>query len=165
MPVSRIGIVFSVAQLSQVLAILLAPVIYRKYGLVTGIMYTQLAAALALGCLAVVPMAVPAAAIYTGYMALLWMSEPGMYSLLMSRVGVAERSSVSALNFFVISLASAIAAAAAGEGFARWGYPAVMAVTAGVAVIAAATFRGMLGEGAAARAGSAATAVAGADGS
>lgn len=145
MPVPRIGVVFSVAQLSQVLAILLAPLVYRKFGLVTGIMYTQLATALALACLAAVRVASAAAFIYVGYMAFQWMSEPGMYSLLMNEVLPAERSSASALNFFVISLASAIAAAFAGQGFARFGYPAVIGVTAVVAVLAALLFWLLLG--------------------
>jgi len=136
-PVPRIGVVFSLAQLSQVLAVLLAPLIYRKFGLVTGIIYTQLATALALACLAAARVASAAAFIYVGYMAFQWMSEPGMYSLLMNEVLPAERSSASALNFFVISLATAIAAASAGQGFARFGYPAVIGITAVVAALAA----------------------------
>jgi len=55
MPVERIGAVFSVSQFSQVLAILAAPVVYRKFGLVAGIVYMQLATALALAGLAVLP--------------------------------------------------------------------------------------------------------------
>jgi len=123
---------------------LLAPLIYKRFGLITGIMYTQIATALALGCLAAVPVASAAVVMYTGYMAFLWMSEPGMYSLLMSEVAPSERSGASALNFFVISLASAIAAAAAGQGFARFGYPPVMGVTAVVALVAAVAFRVLL---------------------
>jgi len=142
----RIGMIFSLAQLSQVVAILLAPIIYKKFGLVTGIMYTQLATAVALGGLAVAPIASAAAIIYTGYMAVQWMSEPGMYSLLMSEVTAEERSGASALNFFVISLGSALAAALAGEGFARFGYPVVIATIAGVSVIAGFMFRLLLGE-------------------
>jgi MFS family permease len=144
MSVPRVGMVFSLAQISQVVAILLAPLIYKRFGLITGIMYTQIATALALGCLAAVPIASAAVVMYTGYMAFLWMSEPGMYSLLMSEVAPSERSGASALNFFVISLASAIAAAAAGQGFARFGYPPVMGVTAVVALVAAVAFRVLL---------------------
>jgi len=144
MSVPHIGMVFSVAQISQVVAILLAPLIYKRFGLIAGIMYTQIATALALGCLAAVPIASAAVVMYTGYMAFQWMSEPGMYSLLMSEVAPSERSGASALNFFVISLASAIAAAAAGQGFARFGYPQVMGITAALAVVAAVAFRLLL---------------------
>lgn len=52
MPVQKIGLVLSSSQLSQVGAILLAPLIFRRFGLVTGIVYTQIATALALGWLA-----------------------------------------------------------------------------------------------------------------
>jgi MFS family permease len=144
MSVLHIGMVFSVAQISQVFAILLAPLIYKRFGLVPGIMYTQLAAALCMGCLAAVPIASAAAVLYTGYAGLQWMSEPGMYSLLMSEVSVSERSGASALNFFVVSLASVIAAAVAGQGFARFGYPKVIGFTAAFAVVAAIAFRVLL---------------------
>jgi MFS family permease len=147
MSVPRIGLVFSAAQLSQVFAILLAPFIYKRFGIITGIMYTQIATALALGCMATVPIASAAAVMYAGYSALQSMSEPGMFSLLMTEVAPWERSGASALTFFVISLASAVAAAGAGQGLARFGYPAVMGVTAVVAVVAAAAFRLLLSHG------------------
>ena len=86
MSVPRIGMVFSAAQLSQVLAVLLAPLIYKRFGLIAGIMYTQIATALALGCMAAFPIASAAAVMYGGYMALQSMSEPGMLSLLMTEV-------------------------------------------------------------------------------
>jgi predicted MFS family arabinose efflux permease len=73
------------------------------------------------------------------------MNEPGMYSLLMNQVKPAEQSGASALNFLVISLAQAIAAAVAGNSIARLGYPAVISVTAGVALAAAFSFRLLLG--------------------
>jgi MFS family permease len=144
MSVLHIGMVFSVAQISQVFAILLAPLIYKRFGIISGIMYTQLAAALCLGSLAAVPIASAAAVLYTGYAGLQWMSEPGMYSLLMSEVSPSERSGASALNFFVVSLASVIAAAVAGQGFARFGYPKVIGFTAAFAVLAAIAFRLLL---------------------
>jgi predicted MFS family arabinose efflux permease len=78
-------------------------------------------------------------------MAFQWMSEPGMFSLLMTRVAPTERSGASALNFLVISSANAIAAAAAGLSFARFGYPVVLAAIAGLALIAAFLFRTLLG--------------------
>ena len=144
MPTQRIGMVFSGSQLMQVLAMLAAPIIFRRFGLVKGIVYTQVATALALGFLAVGP-APTAALVYMCYTAFEWMNEPGMYSLLMNRVKPAEQSGASALNFLVISLAQAIAAAVAGDSFTRLGYPAVISVTAGVALAAAISFRLLLG--------------------
>jgi MFS family permease len=145
MPLQHIGTIFSASQLSQVIAILAAPLIFRKFGLVTGIMYTQIATAVALGCLSLVPGAASAALVYVSFMAFQWMSEPGMYSLLMSEVAPAERTGASALNFLVISVAQALAALAAGFGFARFGYPVVLCVIAGVALMSAILFRRLLG--------------------
>jgi MFS family permease len=145
MPMQRIGVVFAVSQLSQVLAILLTPFIFRRFGLVTGIIYTQLATAMALGALAGVRGASTAAFAYVVYMAFQWMSEPGMYTLLMNKMAPSERNGASALNFLVISLSQAFAAAAAGASFTRFGYPAVLIVTAVVALAAAALSRLLLG--------------------
>ena len=144
--VRDIGMLYSASQLSQVAAILLAPMIFRKFGLVTGIVYTQIATALALVCLARTTTASGAALVYVTFMAFQWMSEPGMFTLLMSKVMLAERSGASALNFLVISLANAVAAGAAGWSFARFGYPSVLAALAGLALAAALLFRIFLGE-------------------
>ncbi len=144
MSVPHIGMVFSMAQLSQVLAILVSPLIYKRFGLIAGIVYTQIAAALALGGLAAVKITSGAVVMYTSYMAFQWMSEPGMYSLLMSETAPSQRSGASALNFFVVSLCSAAAAAAAGQGFARLGYPKVMSISAVLAVVAALAFHFLL---------------------
>jgi predicted MFS family arabinose efflux permease len=145
LPVARIGIVFSAAQLAQVGAILLSPLVYRKFGLVTGITYMMIATSVSLGCLAAIPGAAAAAIIYSGYMAFQWMSEPGMYSLLMNEVSPEERSGASAINFFVISLSGAAASAVAGQGLARFGYPPVIAAVALLAFGAAFLFRMLLG--------------------
>ena len=52
MPLAQIGLVFSVSQISQVAAVLLAPLVFRRFGLVTGIIYMQVATASALASLA-----------------------------------------------------------------------------------------------------------------
>ena len=146
MPIHKIGSVFSASQFSQVVAILAAPLIFRKFGLIAGIMYMQIATAVALGCLSIVPGASSAAVVYVSFMAFQWMSEPGMYSLLMSEVTPAERSGASALNFLVVSAAGAVAAFASGSALAHFGYPAVLTMTAGVALVAAVLFRVLLGK-------------------
>lgn len=145
MSVDRIGVIFSGSQLSLVLAILVAPAIFRKFGLITGIMYAQLATAVALACLAAGPGGPAAAIAYSGYTAFQWMSEPGMYSLLMNQVTPSERAGASSLNFLIIFSSQAIAAAAAGAAFVHFGYPAVLSVTAGAVLVAALLFRLLLG--------------------
>lgn len=134
-PVERIGAVLAGAQLVQVLAILAAPVVFRAFGTISGIVYTQLACAAALGCLAASGGGWASAIAYAGYAGFHWMSEPGMYSLLMSRVQESQRAGASAVNVLVISGARAAAAGAAGIAFVRFGYPTVMMAI--VAVIAA----------------------------
>jgi predicted MFS family arabinose efflux permease len=144
MPLHQIGSVFSLSQLFQVFAVLAAPVVFRKFGLVPGIVYMQIATAAGLALLAAAPGVTAAATIFIGYTAFQWMSEPGMFSLLMNRVSPAEQTGASTLNFLVINIAQAAAAAAAGASFQRFGYPMVLGVTAGVALLAACLFRLLL---------------------
>ncbi len=144
-PLERMGIIFSFSNLLQVLGILLAPLLFRKLGVVTGVACTQLVVALLLGFLAATSGALPAAVIYVGYTGFLWMSEPGTFSLLMSGVSPSERAGASALNFLVISLVQAGAVAATGASFTRFGYPPVLAAIAAVALIAAISFWLLLG--------------------
>jgi glycerol uptake facilitator-like aquaporin len=72
----------------------------------------------------------PAAAgyVYVAYTSLQFMTEPGMYSMLMSRVDEGHRSGASAMNFFVAFSCHALAAAVAGQVIAKGGYsPALIA--------------------------------------
>jgi MFS family permease len=141
---ARIGDVFSGSQLAQMVAVLLAPAVLRKLGLIGGIVGMQLATALALACLATGPPVLAAGALYAGYMSFQSMCEPGTYSLLMNQVAPAERSGASALNFLVIFASQAMAAAVAGAVVTRFGYPAMLTAAAAVAVIGATLFRGLL---------------------
>jgi predicted MFS family arabinose efflux permease len=144
LPVERIGTIFSCSQISMMFAMLLAPAVFRKFGLSSGIMYAQFATAICLGWLALGPSGLGGPIAYITYTAFQWMTEPGIYGLLMNRVPPTEQSGASALNFLVIFASQAIAAAAAGASLARFGYPAVLAVTAGVALAAAFIFRVLL---------------------
>lgn len=143
-PVQRIGLIFSVSQMAQVLAILVAPFIFRKFGLVAGIMYMQIGTAVTLGFLSRSTAASVVAVTYAGFTALQWMSEPGMYSLLMNHVKPSERGGASALNALVMAACSAIAAQVAGPAFVRYGYPAVLSGTAAVALASAIVLRFLL---------------------
>lgn len=143
MPIERIGGLFAGAQIAQVVAILLAPALFRKCGLVTGIMFTQFACAFGLVWLASVSGLRSSAAAYATFTGFQWMSEPGMYTLLMSRVRREEQAGASALSLLVISAARAISAAAAGLGFVRFGYPAVM-VAVSLAILASGAVFGLL---------------------
>jgi predicted MFS family arabinose efflux permease len=141
MSVERIGAVFSYSQVAQVLALLAASMVLRKLGDVKGIAWTQLATGCALALLAFSPAGAGAAAVYIGYMGLQYMSEPGLFHLLMSRVAPAERSGASALYFLVISLTGSLSALAGGAAIARFGYPPVLVASSLLAMTAAFLFR------------------------
>ena len=132
MPVERIGYVFSSSQLAQVVAILCAPFVFRKFGTIRAIWGMEMATALGLVALAATGGPLWAAAAYTGYMAFQYMSEPGMFTLLMDSVTVGERNGASALNFLVSFAGQAIAASVAGWMLARFGYPPVLAAGAAI---------------------------------
>jgi len=140
MPVERIGMVFSISQAAQVIAILSAPLLLRRLGLTRGVAVMQLATALVLALLAPAQVALLAAVLYTSYASFQYMSEPGIYSSLMNRVAANERGGASALNFLVIFVAQALAATAAGAVVARFGYAPMLIGAAVIAACAAVLF-------------------------
>ena len=137
----RIGGVFSGSQLAQLAGVLLAPAIFRKAGLVTGIVWMMAGTALGLAGLSAQSTATAAVLAYAWYMALQWMSEPGLNALLMSRVAERERAGASALNYLVAFSAQAVAALAAGRLLAHFGYGVVLAGSALFALGAAGLFQ------------------------
>jgi MFS family permease len=145
MPVERIGLVFSLSQLGQALAILAAPLVFRATGLIRGISRMQLLSAAALACLAASGGPGTAALAYGAYMTVQYMSEPGLLTYLMECVPESERSGVSALNFLVASSAQAIAAGLSGLLLRRFGYPPVLMLAAVLCAIAGVLFRLLLG--------------------
>jgi len=136
MPVERIGVVFSLSQIAQALAVLAAPLVFRATGLIRGISRMQLLSAAALVCIAASGGPGTAALAYGGYMAVQNMSEPGMLKYLMDCVPESERSSVSALNFLVASVAQGIAAVISGVLLRHFGYPPVLLLAAALCAIA-----------------------------
>ncbi|MCW5977803.1 MAG: MFS transporter [Bryobacteraceae bacterium] len=144
--VERIGWVFSASQAAQVGAILLAPLLFRRFGLAPAVAMTQAATACAMAALGFAPAAAAAAFLYLGYMAFQNMGEPGMYSLLMNRLPPADRTGAAALNFLVLFGAHALAASLAGLTIARFGYPTLLVAAAVIALIAALLVRALLHE-------------------
>ena len=144
MSVKAIGLVFSLSQAVQLVALLSAPAILRRFGTVNGIACMQAGMAASLALLALEPSTVMASASYAAYMSFQCMSEPGTFTLLMTRVEERERAGVSAMNFFVMSAAQAASAAVAGVAVTRWGYAPVLGCAAATAGLAALLFRGLL---------------------
>jgi MFS family permease len=144
MPVERIGLVFSLSQLGQALAILAAPLVFRVTGLIRGISRMQLLSAAALACLAASGGQRTAAIAYGAYMVVQNMSEPGMFQYLMDCVPEKERSGVSALYFLVASSVQAIAAGVSGLLLRRFGYPPVLILAAVLCAMAGVVVRLLL---------------------
>jgi MFS family permease len=144
-PLLWIGLVFSAAQVIQFSVTLLTPMLFRAFGLVDGIVVTQLLTAVGLGCLAGAQNAQLAVALYMGFFGMQWMSSPGLYNLLMSKVPDEERSTASAMVLFCNALVGAASTAGAGFLFTKFGYPHVLAGIATVAVVAAIVFRSLVG--------------------
>ncbi|MBZ5625221.1 MAG: MFS transporter [Acidobacteriia bacterium] len=140
-PVEQIGNVFSGSQVMQVGAVLMAPLVFRKAGLVPGIGWMMAATAVGLCGLAAEPPGAAAVVAYAGYMSFQWMSEPGLNTLLMNHVEERERSGASSLNYLVAFSAQAVAAFAAGRLIAPFGYGAVLAGAAALAALAGGLFQ------------------------
>jgi predicted MFS family arabinose efflux permease len=141
MSVGGIGNLFAWSQATQVLAILFAPAILRRFGLITGVSAMQIATAGAMLLLALrtSPSAVPV--LFCGYMAFQYMSEPGLFTLLMSGVAPGQTSMASSLNMFVTFSVQAIAAALAGISVRQFGYAPVLLVAAAGAAAGGLAFR------------------------
>ncbi len=120
--VEEIGVIFSGGQLVQVIAVLYAPMVIRRCGLVSGIAWMMTATALCLGGLSAQFSAESAVVGYAAYMAFQWMSEPGLNTLLMNHVDERERGGASALTYLVAFGAQAVAAFAGGVLLERFGF-------------------------------------------
>lgn len=141
---TKIGLIFSAVQVVELTMGLVTPLVFRALGLINGVTVTQIAAALVLGSLAGAANRELAIALYLGFAAAQWMSFPGLYNLLMSETPDGERSTAAAMAMFCNALAGAIATAAAGVLFTRFGYPPVLVGLALVALAAALLMRFLL---------------------
>ena len=139
-PFARIGLIFSAAQVFQLCVVLLTPLVFRWLGLINGIVATQLATAVVMGCLAGTHDRRLAVALYLSFSAMQWMSSPGLYNLLMSRTPDAERSIAAAMTLFCNALLQSCATAVAGILFVRFGYPHTLLGIAALALTAAIFF-------------------------
>ncbi len=136
-----IGTIFSVAQMMQIFALMISPILLRRLGLPNGVALMMAATGVGFAGLAVAQSAFAAAAAYAGYMAFQWMSEPGINALMMNRVKPEERSGLSALYYLVAFSAQAIAAAGAGAWINRAGFEPLLFTVSAIALFAALALR------------------------
>lgn len=142
-PVERIGLIMSGSQLAQVVALMLAPLILRRLGIVSGTAAMLMASALAMGGLAAGPIGWAAAAVFMAYTSCQWMTDPGINTLLMDRVREQERTGAAALMMLVSFGAQLVASFVGGKTIAQFGYSAMLACAAGLAAVAAVMFRAL----------------------
>jgi MFS family permease len=140
-PLQRIGLVFSAAQIVQLCVGLLTPILFRRLGIVNGVVTTQILTAVALAWLAGTQNTAAAVAMYLAFSAMQWMAMPGLYNLLMSKVPDQERSTASSMTMFLNAVVSSAATAGAGFMFARFGYPHVLTAIAVLALTVALLFK------------------------
>lgn len=144
LPLQDFGTLFGAAKIFSLVGMLSVSAYFRRAGIASGVARTQIAAALALACMAgssAVWLAIPA---YLAFESFAWMYEPGCFTLLANLVAPGQRAGASALYFLVASSSSALAAAIAGAVIYRVGYPAMLSSAAGLAVIAALAFQTLL---------------------
>ncbi|HEY6343892.1 MAG TPA: MFS transporter [Bryobacteraceae bacterium] len=144
MSVPRIGFVFSATQFAELAALVAAPFIVRRFGAVTGISLTQAGVALSLALLAGAPPALMAGIIYAAFGSFQFMSEPAIFTLLMSHVDSDQRAGASSLSFFVTSASQAVSAALAGMCVVRFGYRPVLVFASVTTAVAAVLFHRLL---------------------
>jgi MFS family permease len=139
-PLAQIGVIFSVSQVIQLFAGLGTPWLFRRLGLLKGIVATQIVTAIAVGSLAGTGNRSAAILLYLCLSAAQWMSSPGLYNLLMSTVPEEERSVASSMTLFFNAVLQSAATAGAGILLAQFGYPRVLAGIAALALFAATLF-------------------------
>jgi pimeloyl-ACP methyl ester carboxylesterase/MFS family permease len=146
LPLMRIGQIYTTSQLIMVVTVMMAPLLYRKVGLVSGVAITQFATALLLWALSRASGGSGAIGIYLGLTAVQWMGGPGISSLLMNRTPEMHRSQASAMLNMANLAAQAGAAALAGKLFERYGYSGPLAANAALAALAGVLLYTLLGK-------------------
>lgn len=143
-PLSKIGVIFFMAQIIQSFLGLLSTVLFRKLGLVNGIVVTQVLTAITLSLLGATQNIGLVAPLFIAFTSIQWMSTPGLENLLMSGVPDVNRSSAASMMMFCNAVVAAAATSGTGILFVRFGYPHVMFGISALALIAATLFRTLI---------------------
>ncbi|HEY3703894.1 MAG TPA: MFS transporter [Terracidiphilus sp.] len=139
-PLGRVGAVFSGSQLAQFAAVLGAPILFRRSGLIKGIVIAQVGTALFLVLIGKTAMVPAAITFYLAYNAMQFMSGPGIYNLLMNRIPEVERSTASAVQNLSGAICQAATQALTGLCIVQFGYRPVLIGNAAFAILAALLF-------------------------
>ena len=144
-PLRPVGVLFSISQLLQFASVLLAPLLYRKWGRIAGIAFAQALTALALVGMGASREASFAVTYFFAFCGMQWTTGPGIYSFLMDQIPEAERSTASAIQNMAGAICQALTAAITGSCIVRFGYANVLFGNAGFALAASLLFLSLLG--------------------
>lgn len=139
-PLGRLGLVFAASQTMQFLAVLGAPLLFKRIGTGGGISLAQLATAVLLVSLAGARIVPAAICYYVLYFAAQFLCGPGIYQMLMEHVPETERSSASAIQNLSGALCQAATAALTGACIVAYGYRTLLVANAAIAVLASLLF-------------------------
>jgi MFS family permease len=145
MALGPVGVVFSISQLLQFAAVLLAPLLYRARGRIAGIALAQALTALALVGMGLSRETGFAITYFLAFCGMQWTTGPGIYSFLMDQVPEEERSTASAIQNLSGAICQAGTAAITGSCIVRFGYANVLFGNAGFALAASLLFVFLLG--------------------
>jgi MFS family permease len=140
-PLSRLAMIFSVAQVLQFGASFLMPLLVRSFTRSNAIVLVQVLAALALCALGLTHAASLAVSFYLLLSVAQWMSSPVLYDMLMHATPDYRRGTVAAMTMFSNGLGGAAATALTGVLLTRFGYRAVLPCLAIAAMTIALVFR------------------------
>lgn len=139
-PLGKIGLVFAASQLTQFVAVLCSPKLFRRLGTARGIAVAQLCTAIFLSILSAARFTPVAICFYLLYFGVQYMCSPGIYQMLMDNIPMAERSSASAFQNLSGSLCQAGTAAVTGSCIVAYGYRPVLVTNAVIAIFVAMLF-------------------------
>lgn len=143
---SHVGLIFSASQLAQLIGGVVVPVVERSFGLMRGIVISELATGVLLMLTAISPQPAWCIFFFCSFSAAQWIVSPAMYTLLMNNVVEADRASSSALVMFSNYLLTAAATPVMGILLLHLGYPKVMIAIAVLECVLAAAFHWLIPE-------------------
>jgi MFS family permease len=135
-----VGIIFSLSQCGQLLAVLSMPWFVERVGRVKAIFLMQILAALFLPLLLLTHKVQTAGLIYLVYLSFQVMSEPALENFIMDSVLPEERSLASSLRYMTLFLMQALSVWLTGLAITRFGYEHLLVVLAAVGMSAALSF-------------------------
>jgi MFS1 family protein len=135
-----IGIIFSLSQVCQLLAVLSMPWLMARLGRVRAIASMQMLAAVFLPALLLTSKIQVAGLIYLTYLSFQVMTEPALENFIMDSILPEERSLVSSLRYMTLFLMQALSVWASGFAIARFGYSRLLITLAVIGISSSLAF-------------------------